>query len=467
MIYQGKHLSVKPLENKLVELVFDVQDSPVNLFHHETVVELSAALDALYSKSSIQGLLISSAKTAFFAGADIKEFVPVFNKGAVAIATLLRNSNANFNRLEDAPFPVVAAIKGFCLGGGFELALACDYRLGTKDARLGLPETRLGIIPGWGGTVRLPRLIGVEGALEWITTGKQYPAYEALKAGAIDGVIEDDLHQAAVNTLQRCVRGELDWQPRRLQKQSPLRHNTTEKSLAFASSMAMVRQQAGKHYPAPIKVVETLEKAASCDRTAALACEEQAFIALTQTSQAHALIGHFLSDQSLSKCIKGWAKQAEKRVERAAVLGAGIMGGGIAYQSALKNIPIVMKDIQQAGLDAGISEANALLSKRVAKGRMATDEIGRVLSRINPTLSYQGFDSVDIVVEAVIENADIKQAVLVETEAQVSEDSILCSNTSTISIDLLSKPLKRPQNFCGMHFFQSRACHAPGGGNSR
>ena len=168
---------------------------------------------------------------------------------------------------------------------------------------------------------------------------------------------------------------------------------------------------------------------------------------------AAALVGVFLNDQLLGKKAKGWEKQADKPVERAAVLGAGIMGGGIAYQSALKGTPIKMKDINQEGLDLGLSEANKLLAKRVSRGRMTADQMGAILTSIDPTLTYAGFDEVDIVVEAVVENPKVKHAVLAEAEKQISADTILASNTSTISITYLAEALERPENFCGMHFF--------------
>ena len=171
------------------------------------------------------------------------------------------------------------------------------------------------------------------------------------------------------------------------------------------------------------------------------------------TSQAEAMVGLFLSDQLIAKKAKDWIKKADKKVERAAVLGAGIMGGGIAYQSSLKGTPIKMKDINQAGLDLGLTEANKLLSKQVNRGRMKVEQMGKVLADIDPTLSYDNFDGVDIVVEAVVENPKVKHIVLAEVEKQVRDDAILTSNTSTISITHLAEALERPENFCGMHFF--------------
>ena len=454
MLYQGKNLSVSMLDNHCAELCFDVSNSSVNVFNRQTTTELAEALDVLESSSELAGLLVISAKNSFFAGADIGEFGPTFVQGKEAIAGILDVSNSNFNRIEDLPFPVVAAINGFALGGGCELSLACDYRIGSEGTRIGLPETRLGIIPGWGGTVRLPRMVGIETAIEWIAGAKENKADVALKVGVFDAVVtEDKLRAVALNTLQACMDGQLDYQCRRKQKQSPLRHNPTELTMALTTSKAFVSSQAGKHYPAPVAAVNAIEKAAGCDREAALAIETETFIAMAQTPVALSLSGLFISDQMITKKAKTIAKTADKSIENAAVLGAGIMGGGIAYQSALKKVPVKMKDIAQPGLDLGLSEASKLLNKRVERGRMTAFEMGDVLNRIEATLSYDGFDQVDIVVEAVVENPKVKHAVLTEVEQHVSDDTIIATNTSTISIDYLAQSLKRPENFCGMHFF--------------
>ncbi|MFT4610038.1 MAG: 3-hydroxyacyl-CoA dehydrogenase/enoyl-CoA hydratase/3-hydroxybutyryl-CoA epimerase [Cellvibrionaceae bacterium] len=454
MLYQGKNLSVTVDENNCAELCFDVQDSAVNIFNQQTVADLAAALAVLKSSVSVKGLLITSAKPAFIAGADVMAFAPAFAKGEASILDILHSSNENFNGLEDLPFPVVVAINGFALGGGCELCLACDYRIGSESASIGLPETRLGIIPGWGGTVRLPRIAGIETAVEWIAGAKQNSASDALKVGVFDAVTSSEkLKEVALTTLQRCIDGSLDYKARRVQKTSPLMHNQVELTMALTTSKAFVGAQAGKHYPAPVAAINTIEKAASCHRTGALALETATFVKMAQSPEAKALVGLFISDQFIAKKAKQIAKSADKVVERSAVLGAGIMGGGIAYQSALKNVSIKMKDIAQAGIDLGLAEANKLLNKRVERGRMTASEMGEVLNRIEPTLTYDGFGDVDIVVEAVVENPKVKQAVLIEVEAKVSEDTVLATNTSTISVDLLAKGLKRPENFCGMHFF--------------
>jgi 3-hydroxyacyl-CoA dehydrogenase/enoyl-CoA hydratase/3-hydroxybutyryl-CoA epimerase/enoyl-CoA isomerase len=340
------------------------------------------------------------------------------------------------------------------MGGGLEICLACDFRVMSNIAKIGLPETKLGILPSWGGTVRLPRLIGVDEAVMWMATGAEKRADDALKAGAVDAVASpEQLREVALTTLRGSVDGSLDYVQRRDMKHGPLPLNDTEAMLSFFTIKAMVGQQAGKNYPAPLKVVDVIEKARGMSLEEALDVEAEGFAELAMTDVAPALIGVFLSDQLLGSKAKGWEKKAERVIERAAVLGAGIMGGGIAYQSAYKGTPIKMKDIAQEGLDLGLAEASKLLSKRVARGRMTPEKMGEVLNSIDPTLSYEGFDAVDIVVEAVVENPKVKHAVLAETEKQIREDAILASNTSTISISYLAEALERPENFCGMHFF--------------
>lgn len=455
-MYQGHTLKLVMLDDGIAELVFDLQGESVNKFGRQTVIELGEALDALSALNppDLKGLLISSAKPALMVGADIGEFQGFFAAGEEAVKAYLASNNRNFNRLEDLPVPVVVTIDGYALGGGLELCLACDYRVMTDEARIGLPETQLGIIPGWGGTVRLPRLVGVDSAAEWIASGRQWDAKAALKAGVVDAVVATaKLRDAGLHVLRECHAGRLDYAARRAAKTSPLKHNAVEAAMAFESAKAVVAAQAGRHYPAPVAAIEVMEQAAGEGREAALIIEAETFARLATTPVAQALVGIFINDQLLARNARRWQAEDRQGVSRAAVLGAGIMGGGIAYQSALKGIPIKMKDIARKGLEQGLDEANRLLVKRVEKGRMTVSAMGEALNRIEPTLVYDGFDEVDIVVEAVVENLKVKQSVLAETEREVAESTILATNTSTISITTLAEALSRPENFCGMHFF--------------
>jgi 3-hydroxyacyl-CoA dehydrogenase/enoyl-CoA hydratase/3-hydroxybutyryl-CoA epimerase/enoyl-CoA isomerase len=253
--------------------------------------------------------------------------------------------------------------------------------------------------------------------------------------------------------LQRAIDGKLEYQARRDAKRSALPLDDIEATMAFFTIKSMIGQQAGRNYPAPVAAASAVEKARSMGLEEALNVEVETFAELAKGPVARALVGVFLSDQLLSSKAKEWSKKADHKVSKAAVLGAGIMGGGIAYQSAFTGTPIKMKDIAQEGIDLGLREASKLLAKRVDRGRMSAKEMGQVLNSIDPCLTYDGFDQVDIVVEAVVENPKVKRAVLADVEKQVREDTVLASNTSTISISYLAESLQRPENFCGMHFF--------------
>ena len=452
MIYQSPTIEVELLEDNIAHLCFKAQGS-VNKLDRATIDSLNAALDSIKQDSSIKGLMLSSAKDAFIVGADITEFLGLFTEEDTVLHSWLEQANDVFNKLEDLPFPTISAINGFALGGGCETILATDFRIADTTARIGLPETKLGIIPGFGGTVRLPRVIGADNALEWITSGKDQRPEAALKVGAIDAVVApEQLKPAALKMLKDALAEKLDWQSRRAKKQAPLTLPKLEAMMSFATAKGMVFKIAGKHYPAPMAVISVIEQAAQSSRAEALQIEHQAFVKLAKTEVAQALIGIFLNDQ----LVKGKAKKAgklAKKVDSAAVLGAGIMGGGIAYQSASKGTPIVMKDIAQPALDLGLGEAAKLLTAQVKRGRSTPAKMAAVLNNITPALDYAPVKDADVVVEAVVEHPKVKSMVLAEVEQHVSEDAIITSNTSTISINLLAKSLKKPERFCGMHFF--------------
>jgi 3-hydroxyacyl-CoA dehydrogenase/enoyl-CoA hydratase/3-hydroxybutyryl-CoA epimerase/enoyl-CoA isomerase len=253
--------------------------------------------------------------------------------------------------------------------------------------------------------------------------------------------------------LKLAIEGKLDWRAKRQPKLEHLKLSAQETLMTFSTCKGMIAAKAGKHYPAPMVMVKTVEAGAALDRAGAMAAENAGFAKLAKTDAAVAQIGLFMADQVVKSKAKKATKQATKMVNKAAVLGAGIMGGGIAYQSAYKGTPIVMKDINDQALDLGLNTAAGILTKQVERGRMNAKKMAGVLNNITPSLSYDSVKDVDIVVEAVVENPKIKGFVLAEVEAVLSDDAILTSNTSTISIDLLAKSVKRPENFCGMHFF--------------
>jgi 3-hydroxyacyl-CoA dehydrogenase/enoyl-CoA hydratase/3-hydroxybutyryl-CoA epimerase/enoyl-CoA isomerase len=452
MIYQGKALTADLLPSRVAHLVFDLEGSSVNKFNQQTLEELQAAVAKLQN-TNIKGVIFSSAKSAFIVGADITEFIAKFSESEDQIMDWLEDGNKIFNDIEDLPVPTVSLINGFALGGGFEMAICTDYRIGTSGAVVGFPEVRLGILPGFGGTVRMPRLIGADNANQWISSGSHIKSQQAFEEGLLDAIVEEEkLLEAAVTLIQQCNEGKFDYKKIRQRKTSALTLTPIEMNVAFDSAKGIVGRKAGIHYPAPVTAIQVMKNAATLDRAGALEAEHKGFVKLAKSKVAANLVQMFLNDQFLSGKSKKLIASAIE-IRQAAVLGAGIMGGGIAYQSALKATPILMKDIVQEGIDLGMSEAYKLANKQVSRGKMDSARMVNLISNIQPTLTYEGFDRADIVVEAVIENTNLKKKVLSELEEQVRNDTIIATNTSTISVDELAISLKRPENFCGMHFF--------------
>ncbi|MBB3185800.1 3-hydroxyacyl-CoA dehydrogenase/enoyl-CoA hydratase/3-hydroxybutyryl-CoA epimerase/enoyl-CoA isomerase [Halomonas fontilapidosi] len=457
MIYQGNAITVarggKDGSDAIATLTFDLKDESVNKLSSAVVAELGEAVAAIRAERGLEGLVIGSAKQAFIVGADITEFHSLFEQGAVEINAMLERVHGIFNAIEDLPFPTVTALNGLALGGGCEVALTTDFRVMAESAKIGLPETKLGILPGWGGCVRLPRLIGADNAVEWIAGGSENRADAALEMGAADAVVpSEQLEAAALDILARARAGELDYQARRAEKKAPLKLGPIEQMMTFETAKGYVAGKAGPHYPAPVEAIKVIQKGAGESRARAQAIESKAFAKLALSDVAFNLVGLFMNDQVVKKKGSQYEKQA-RPVKQAAVLGAGIMGGGIAYQSASKGTPILMKDIKSDAIELGLKESRKLFAKQVERGKLSTAQMAERLSNIRPTLSYGDFGEVDLVVEAVVESPKAKDAVLTEVEGQVGEETILTSNTSTISITRLAKNLKRPENFCGMHFF--------------
>nr|WP_298415831.1 fatty acid oxidation complex subunit alpha FadB [uncultured Halomonas sp.] len=453
MIYQGNALSVANNGDGIAILTLDLQGESINKLSSAVIRELQDAVKNIQSEKGLRGLMIKSAKDAFIVGADITEFHGMFAKDEEFLFNMNQEVHSLFNAIEDLPFPTVTAINGLALGGGCELTLTTDFRAMAEKAQIGLPETKLGILPGWGGCVRLPRLAGADNAIEWIAGGTQNKADAALKNGVVDAVVPlERLEAAALDMLARANADELNYQARREEKKSPLKLNAIEQMMAFETAKGYVAGKAGPHYPAPVEAIKVIQKGAGESRERAQAIEAKAFAKLAKTDVCFNLVGLFLNDQLVKKKGSKYEKQA-MAVEQTAVLGAGIMGGGIAYQSAYKGTPIFMKDIKDEAIELGLKEARKLLSKQVERGKLTTEKLAEILSNIRPTLSYGDFGEVDLVVEAVVENPKIKGAVLSEVEGHVDEKTILTSNTSTISITQLAQNLTRPENFCGMHFF--------------
>ena len=456
-MYSGSYIQVERV-GEFAELIFNAVNDKVNKFDSATLADLKAAVDAVEAAHSggknIRGLVVTSAKSMFIVGADITEFGGLFKNETEVLIQWLTDANQIFNRIEDLPFPTITAVNGLALGGGCEMALSTDFRVINSKGKIGLPEIKLGLCPGFGGTVRLPRIIGLDNAVDLICAGKDLRAADALKQHLVDSVVAASaLRDSAFKIVEQAADGKLNWQGRRQRKLSPLSMDPMELRVALQFGEGFIAQNS-KGYKAPSAAFNAMKKGAMKGRDEALKHESQAFAYLAKTSEANAQIGLFFGDQLIKKKA-GKARKSSKPVNKAAVLGAGIMGGGIAYQSAYKGTPIIMKDAFQAGIDTGMGEAVKLLSKRVARGRMDTTKMAQVLAKITPTLAYgEGdFKEVDVVVEAVPEILSLKHRVLREAEGACSEGTIIASNTSSIPIDSLADCLENPENFCGMHFF--------------
>ena len=451
-LFSGKAITLNKLASGIVHLCFDTQGSPVNKFDQATLSELGEAVNAL-SHASARGLIISSAKPAFIVGADISEFSALFASSEAQLRQWVRQSNALFTRIETLNFPTVSVISGHALGGGFELCLATDYRVASGDAVFGFPEVGLGICPGFGGTVRAPRVMEPEAALQWISGGQQYDASQALLLGAIDTIADPEfLLEAASEQIEMALAAPQSLEDLRMQKSAPVFDDAASCARLLEPLVASLKKSKDPHNPAPARVLACLRDSLLQSAQAALQSEAALFVSLARSEVAKNLIGLFTNEQWLRAKSRQLGKQAQA-ISSAGILGAGIMGGGIAYQCALKHVPVRMKDIAQAGLDAGLGEAQQLFDKLVAKGRLDQASAAKQLALITPTLRDEDIAPVDIVVEAVVENPKVKKAVLAQVETLLGEQAILTSNTSTISITELASALQHPERFCGMHFF--------------
>jgi 3-hydroxyacyl-CoA dehydrogenase/enoyl-CoA hydratase/3-hydroxybutyryl-CoA epimerase/enoyl-CoA isomerase len=452
-MFQGESIRVVALNGGFVELCFDRCGDSVNKFDKRTLNELQQAIAAIAAAENVRGVLITSAKQAFIVGADINGFAALFEQPEPELIAGNRASNRVFQSLEGLPVPVVVAINGFALGGGLEAALAADYRVMSTNAQVGLPEVKLGLFPGFGGTVRLPRIAGIQTAIQWITSGAPVKAEAARLAGVVDYVASPEtLRRTALDVLARAARGELYWRERRAAKMGAVNAVDIDVDAVFAEAKISIAARGPKHQPAALAALELLRASVLVDRDEALALEATAFARIAKTQAAASLVQMFLNEQQIKKVAKQYA-EAARSVQRAAVMGAGIMGGGIAYTSAVRGVSVLLKDIAQAQLDLGMAEAHKLLLKQVTAGRLAQSQASEIISSIKPRLNYANFDTVDFVVEAVVENLSVKHSVLREVETQVPAAAVIASNTSSLCIDDLATSLARPENFVGMHFF--------------
>lgn len=422
-------------------------------FTRETLEELkNAILEAseLDKKNAVKGLVFFSHKPGvFLAGVDIS----VINglKTEAEALRALDEAHTIFNALDDLKMPTVALVDGVCLGGGLELALACKkiFISDNPKTALGLPEVMLGVLPGFGGTYRLPKKVGLPTALDMILTGRQIKGKNAVKIGLADVMLPTERMQELVKTyLLEKKTGKKKSMKEEVQEAAM--DNFLTRKIIFQKAREKVLETSKGFYPAPLKILEVLESGAGKSRSDYLSIEAQAFAELSQSIQSKNLQHIFFLTDNSKKLDN---KDQLPNVKRGAVLGAGVMGGGIAWLFAQNNQTPLMKDLTPEALELGLKQASQNFSGAVKKRRMTPDEFNRKMRSIEPTLNFEAFKSVDLVVEAVVENMDVKKKVFAEVEGHVRPETLLTSNTSSLSVEEMSKALKDPSRFAGLHFF--------------
>jgi len=441
--------------DRLATLTFDSPDRKVNVFTRAAFAELEQAVEEAASRQDIGCLILLSGKPgSFIAGADVEEIGRVTDPVEAEAGS--RMGHRLFSAWEALPFPTVAAIRGVCLGGGLEISLASTYRVASDraDTRMGLPEVRLGILPGWGGSTRLPRLIGIAEALDLILTGKTVVGRKALKLGLIDALLPDAgfLDYLRDFALAKIGRKRPD-DARPDLKELLLERNPVGRKILFDQARKKTLETTRGHYPAPLRAIEVVRVGIEDGVKAGFDAEARA-VAELATSKISKNLVHVFRLTEEAKKETGLPGAEPRPVTATAVLGAGVMGGGIAQLVAAEaSLPVRMKDVRDEALASGMKHAAALFTKQVERRRLAAPEARRQMALIHPTLDYSGFRPVDLVIEAIVENMGVKQEVFAETARHVAEDAILASNTSSLSVAGIGSKTPNPGRVVGMHFF--------------
>jgi 3-hydroxyacyl-CoA dehydrogenase len=424
--------------------IITINNPPVNALSPGVPEGISEALDRISKDDSVKAAVLIGGGRTFVAGADIKEFGKMTSSGKSRGAGL----TPFLLKMEDSTKPVIVAIHGTAFGGGLELAMAGHYRVAVSSAQVGQPEVKLGLIPGAAGTQRLPRLAGVAKAVEMCMTGNPVKADEALKFGIIDRIIEGDLLAGAVK-FAREVAGKPA--PKTRERNEKL-GNATDNAAIFSSA----RETAAKKQRgllAPIAAVEAIEAATKMPFEEGCKVEQKLFIDCLFSDQSKSLIHVFFSEREVTKIPDIPKDTALIPIKTAAVVGAGTMGGGIAMVLANAGIPVLLKESDQAALDRGLATIKSNYANSVKRGRFTQEAADERLNRITPTLSYDGFSNVDLVIEAVFEGMALKKEVFKELDRVCKPGTILASNTSTLSIDEIAASTSRPAFVIGTHFF--------------
>ncbi|OLD15794.1 MAG: 3-hydroxyacyl-CoA dehydrogenase [Acidobacteria bacterium 13_1_40CM_3_65_5] len=427
--------------------VITIDNPPVNALSPPVWEGIDQAVARASADPAAEAIVLIGAGTTFIAGADIKVFDTL--KTREDSMTRSAGTHALLKRMEDASKPLVAAIHGNALGGGLEVAQACHFRVATKDAKVGQPEVLLGIIPGAGGTQRLPRLAGAKIALEMCTEGKPVAAANAQAAGIIDHIVDGDLLAGAIAFAKSKAKA------REIRKAREISLTDAQKNAgleAVAAARAALKKTA-KGMNAPHAVVNAIEAGLQRPFDEGSVRERELFAECVVSTESKALRHLFFAEREVAKVPDIPKDTPAKDVKRAAVVGAGTMGGGIAMTYANAGIPVLLKDVDQAALDRGLATIRRNYDVTMSKGKMTAEQVEKTMALITPTTSYDGFDQVDIVVEAVFENMDLKRSTFAELGKVTRPDAVLASNSSTLDIDEFARASGRPRQVLGHHFF--------------
>lgn len=447
-----KAISYNIDKENIAYLTFDDSEEKVNKLSSKNLLEIESNIDKISKDKKIKLLVIqSNKKDNFIAGADINEIKAIkdrkdaFKKVEIGQKIITKISNLKI--------PTLAVINGSCLGGGLELAIACKYRIATSNAKtmMGLPEVNLGIIPGFGGTQRLPKILSLEQSLKMILTGKPINAKKALKIGLIDGIINEFFAKEKISEFINKI---LSKKIKKSRRTSFIEKVPFGKKIILSIALRNLLKKTKGHYPAPhyaLEVIRNTQNIININR--GLEIELKAFCDLICDDISKNMIELFFTNEALKKDIGVSKKCNVNKVEKCAILGAGIMGGGIAWLFAKNDLDVRIKDISKQAIAIGYQQINKIFSE-LKKIRKYNDfEIALKTSKISSTLDYSGFNDRDLIVEAVIEDIEIKKTIISDLEKNISPDAIIASNTSSLSITEMAKSLKNPERFAGMHFF--------------
>lgn len=453
----GKAFSLTE-KNGIATVTFDLPGEKVNKFSTPVMMEFKALLEKLKT-SSYKFVIFKSAKPKIFiAGADIEEIKALTTEEAVRGA--VGGGQDIMNMVEDLPMPTMALINGACAGGGCEFVLACDYRIASDDSstRIGLPETQLGILPGFGGCVRMPRVVGIQAALDVILAGKLLNAKKAAKIGLVDYVVHPNLLESFAEKEIEKILSSGKGKRRKTFKAKGLMAKLLEgplKGVVFSQAKKATLKATKGHYPAPIEALDVIKKTyGMSNRANALEIEKDHFVRCALTDISKNLIHVFYLTEMVKKTSGVADKNVKaKTVKNIGVLGAGTMGGGIAYVAADKGIGVRVKDISHDANTKALKHAYDLWKKLVKKKVIDNYQFSQKTSLVSTTLDFSGFKTLDVVVEAIVEDMNIKKKVIGETAKNMREDAIIVTNTSSLSVTEMAEGHPRPEYFAGMHFF--------------